>query len=89
MVIPKTSKYRAGQAVILKDGRSGKITSLDPISNRVQVITIDNKPITIKITDIEKLEKPKENLYQISGVNPEIPSEINIKDTPFDLDNLK
>lgn len=59
------------------------------MDNSYQIMTIDNKSILVKGTDISKLEKPKDHKYQESGVNPEIPSEINIKGTPFDLDQDK
>jgi len=52
-------------------------------------MTVDNRSIPVKGKDIEKLEKPKDSMYQDSGVNPENQSEINIKDTPFDLNQDK
>lgn len=59
------------------------------MNRKVQIMTSDNKPIVADITDIDKAEKSKYHKYQDSGVNPDIQSEINIKDTPFDLDRDK
>lgn len=59
------------------------------MNNSYQIMTVDNKSIPVKGKEIEKLEKPKDNMYQDSGVNPENQSEINIKDTPFDLNQDK
>jgi hypothetical protein len=49
-------------------------------------MTTDNRIISVKVNDIARLEKPKDDKYQESGGNPDNQSEINIKDTPFDLD---
>jgi hypothetical protein len=87
LVHPKTSKYSAGQRVILKNGKSGMIIGVDPMNNEFQIMLTDNKSTKVKGTEIEKLEKPKDSEYQESGVNPELQSEINIKNTPFDLDS--
>jgi hypothetical protein len=51
-----------------------------------QIMTSDNRAIPVKAIDIKEVEKPKDDKYQESGVNPENKSEVNIKGTPFDLD---
>ena len=86
---PRTSKYVAGQKIVLKNGQSATILGVDPINNLYQLMTLDNKSISVKGTEIKKLEKPKHKDYQPSGVDPEDQTQLNIKDTPFDLDQEK
>jgi len=52
-------------------------------------MTSDNRSIRVKTSDIESLEKPKDNDYQISGINPDKTDQLSIKDTPFDLNQDK
>lgn len=52
-------------------------------------MTSDNRMLRVKAADIEKLEKPKDSDYQISGVNKDDQSKLSIKDTPFNLDQDK
>lgn len=52
-------------------------------------MTVDNKILRVKGNDIEKLEKPKDSDYQISGVNQDDEKKLSIQDTPFDLDQDK
>lgn len=52
-------------------------------------MTLDNKSISVRGTEIKKLEKPKNQDYQPSGIDPEDQTQLNIKDTPFDLDPEK
>lgn len=89
LVNPKSSKYSAGENVVLKNGTAGKILGIDPVNNEYQIMTIDNKNIKVNGTDIEKLEKPKDRDYQEAGVDPEDHTKLNIKNTPFDLENDK
>ena len=86
---PKSSRYSAGQRVTLQDGRSGRVIGVDPINGTYQVMTADNRSVKVKATDIDKLEKPKDNAYQESGPNRENQSELSIKDTPFGLNQDK
>ena len=53
------------------------------------IMTDDNRSVTVKASEIEKLEKPKDAGYQIAGVNPKDQSKVNIQDTPFDLNQEK
>jgi hypothetical protein len=86
---PKSSKYSAGQRVILNDGRAGKIVGVNPIDGSYQVMTADNKNLRLKADDIEKISPNKDSKYQMSGPDQENPSDLSIKDTPFDLDQDK
>lgn len=85
IVNPRSSKYEVGKDVVLKNGSSGKIIGSDPVNRTFLIMTASNHTINVKGTEIDKAEKPKDHAYQVSGVNPEIKSEVNIKDTPFDL----
>lgn len=89
MISPRSSRYTVGQRVSLKDGRSGKVIGIDPVSGIYQVMTLDNRFAKVKAADIEKLEQPKDSNYQESGVSQEDNSKLSIKDTPFDVDQDK
>jgi hypothetical protein len=65
------------------------VIGVDPINGTYQVMTADNRSVKVKATDIDKLEKPKDNAYQESGPNRENQSELSIKDTPFGLNQDK
>ena len=65
------------------------IIGIDPMGKTYQIMTDDNRSIAVKASDIDKAEKPKDDLYQQSGVNPEKQNELSIVDTPFDLDPEK
>ena len=83
------SKYKVGNRIVLNDGRSARIVGTDPINGVYQLMTADNKMIRVKGSDIEKLEKPKDTDYQLSGVSQSDDKKIAIQDTPFDLDQDK
>ena len=89
LVSPKTAKYGVGKRVVLNDNTSGTIIGIDGVSGTYLLITSDNRSIRVKTSDIESLEKPKDNEYQISGINPDKTDELSIKDTPFDLNQDK
>jgi len=52
-------------------------------------MTTDNKQITVKSHDIDKVEPSKYQEYQESGVNPEDDTKLAIQGTPFDMDGDK
>ena len=89
LVSPKTSKYSVGKRVVLNDNTSGTIIGIDAVSGTYLLMTSDNRSVRVKTSDIESLEKPKDNDYQISGINPDKTDELSIKDTPFDLNQDK
>jgi hypothetical protein len=74
---------------VLNDNTSGTIIGIDAVSGTYLLMTSDNRSIRVKTSDIESLEKPKDNDYQISGINPDKTDELSIKDTPFDLNQDK
>jgi hypothetical protein len=89
LVSPQSSKYSAGQMIVLADGRSGRIVGVDPITQSYQVMTSDHKSIRVKGSDISRIEKKKDTDYQESGVSKDNDKELAIKETPFDLDQEK
>ena len=89
MLQPKSSKYSAGQQVILADGRAGKVIVVNPIDGSYQVITADNKSLKVKSTDIDKIAAKKDSNYQTAGVDRDNQSNLAIKDTPFDIEKDK
>lgn len=89
LVNPKTSKYDAGQKVILQTGKAGTIIGVDSINNEYLLMTTDNKQITVKSHDIDKIEPSKYQEYQESGVNPDDDTKLAIQGTPFDIDGDK
>jgi hypothetical protein len=52
-------------------------------------MTSDHKSVRIKSSDIESIQKAKDNDYQVSGVDPADQKNLSIKDTPFDSDQDK
>jgi len=52
-------------------------------------MTNDNKQISVKSHEIEKVIKPKYQNYQESGVDPENDAKLAIQGTPFDMDDEK
>jgi len=89
LVSAMASKYKVGNRIVLNDGRSGRIVGTDPINGVYQIMTADNKMLRVKGADIEKLEKPKDTDYQLSGVSQSDDKKLSIQDTPFDLDQDK
>jgi hypothetical protein len=86
---PKSSKYSAGQKVMLADGRSAKVVGVNPIDGSYQVITADNKSLRLKADDIDRIASNKDSKYQESGVDREDSNKLSIKDTPFDIEQDK
>jgi hypothetical protein len=74
---------------MLKDGRSGRVIGVNPITGSYQIMTSDSRSIQVKADDIEKTEKPKDADYQVSGPKSDAQLELSIKDTPFNLDQDK
>ena len=89
LVSAMASKYKVGNRIVLNDGRSARIVGTDPINGVYQLMTADNKMLRVKGSDIEKLEKPKDTDYQLSGVSQSDDKKLAIQDTPFDLDQDK
>jgi hypothetical protein len=74
---------------MLKDGRSGRVIGVNPITGSYQVMTSDSRSVQVKSEDIEKLEQAKDSDYQTSGPRKDSQLELSIKDTPFNLDQDK
>ena len=86
---PKSSKYSAGQRVMLVDGRSAKVVGVNPIDGSYQVITADNKNLRLKSDDIDKIASNKDSKYQQAGIDLDDSTSLSIKDTPFDIEGDK
>lgn len=84
-----TAKYNTGQRVILKSGKSVKITGLDPVNQLYIVISDDNQQYPVKPEEIESLEDSKYSNYQESGVDSENPQTLSIKQNALYTDGKK